>query len=225
MKRKDPNFPEDSDNDARPRGILSETDREWIKGKKQYDSRQGANKRRREVHERIRNAIYDLELLLEYPEKIENNRIYIGEGVETPADRATPPAVGFLLRHRTRDAINNDRGKYPGGINIDALESALDNHFAAAIRRILRIECRLHQDEPALNLTDFEVSVDTTITYSKSSPDWLQKIEEGLNEGIQKGAIAPGDVYLDTSVIFSPEGGLHDEVLLNKIEEADDEGE
>jgi hypothetical protein len=58
-----PQQPNADDHD-RPRGILSPVDRKWLKGTKEYDYRQAEDKRKREIHERIQNAIYDLDFIL-----------------------------------------------------------------------------------------------------------------------------------------------------------------
>jgi hypothetical protein len=178
------NLPEDPYDDSRPRGMLSPVDRKWLKGTKEYEYRQAEDKRKREVHERIRNALFDLELLSNHPDKIEDDRIYVGGGIlGTRADGATVPGIGFLLRHRIRDFCEYDGEDEdtPRKIHDEALEAALNKDLAAAIRHSLRVECGWRQDQHAIGLGDFDVDVD--IEYLDPRPDHVVELDRGIEDG------------------------------------------
>jgi len=180
------NPPEDPNDDSRPRGILSPVDRKWLKGTKEYEYRQAEDKRKREVHERIRNALFDLELLSNHPDKIEDDRIYVGGGIlGTRADGATVPGIGFLLRRRIRDFCEYDGEDEdtPRKIHDEALEAALNKDLAAAIRHSLRVECGWRQDQHAIGLGDFDVDVDVDIEYLDPRPDHVVELDRGIEDG------------------------------------------
>jgi hypothetical protein len=180
------NLPEDPYDDSRPRGMLSPVDRKWLKGTKEYEYRQAEDKRKREVHERIRNALFDLELLSNHPDKIEDDRIYVGGGIlGTRADGATVPGIGFLLRHRIRDFCEYDGedDDTPRKIHDEALEAALNKDLAAAIRHSLRVECGWRQDQHAIGLGDFDVDVDVDIEYLDPRPDHVVELDRGIEDG------------------------------------------
>lgn len=48
------------------RGILTEADKEWLRGEKEYNQRQTEAKRRRDIRERVSMAMEDFELLAEH---------------------------------------------------------------------------------------------------------------------------------------------------------------
>jgi len=180
------NLPEDPYDDSRPRGMLSPVDRKWLKGTKEYEYRQAEDKRKREVHERIRNALFDLELLSNHPDKIEDDRIYVGGGIlGTRADGATVPGIGFLLRRRIRDFCEYDGEDEdtPRKIHDEALEAALNKDLAAAIRHSLRVECGWRQDQHAIGLGDFDVDVDVDIEYLDPRPDHVVELDRGIEDG------------------------------------------
>lgn len=180
------NLSEDPYDDSRPRGMLSPVDRKWLKGTKEYEYRQAEDKRKREVHERIRNALFDLELLSNHPDKIEDDRIYVGGGIlGTRADGATVPGIGFLLRHRIRDFCEYDGedDDTPRKIHDEALEAALNKDLAAAIRHSLRVECGWRQDQHAIGLGDFDVDVDVDIEYLDPRPDHVVELDRGIEDG------------------------------------------
>jgi len=178
--------PENPDDDDRPTGMLTPDDRKWLKGTKQYETTQSRSQRRIGAHKRIRNAIYDLELLSNHPDKIEDDRIYVGGGIlGTRADGATVPGIGFLLRRRVRDFCEYDGedDDTPRKIHDEALEAALNKDLAAAIRHSLRVECGWRQDQHAIGLGDFDVDIDVDIEYLDPRPDHVVELDWGIEDG------------------------------------------
>lgn len=65
------------DSDDRPRGFLTPTDRNWLKGKLQYDHRQSTSDRRVKVVERLTNGLRDLYYLRFLEQKLTTRkRVY-----------------------------------------------------------------------------------------------------------------------------------------------------
>lgn len=80
------------------KGFLTPTDREFLRGEKEYDSKQGRYARRQAIRERIQNSLRDFVLLFEYLDSDEIVRIFgpdnypVGEwgGVANDPERTTP---------------------------------------------------------------------------------------------------------------------------------------
>lgn len=58
------------------RGILTETDREWLKGDIEYQQRQTAAKRRAQIRERVSAALQDFALLTEHWSEDERQKVF-----------------------------------------------------------------------------------------------------------------------------------------------------
>jgi hypothetical protein len=62
--------------DSGSRGILTDTDREWLKGEVEYEQRQTAAKRRAQIRDRVTAALHDFALLTEHWSADERNKIF-----------------------------------------------------------------------------------------------------------------------------------------------------
>jgi Fe-S oxidoreductase len=71
--------------DRQSRGILTDTDREYLRGKKEYDSRQGEHQRRNEIRDRVRRALLDFSLLAD-PELFPDSEIEEIRSARTGSD-------------------------------------------------------------------------------------------------------------------------------------------
>lgn len=54
---------EDQEGEDRERGFLTVADREFLRGEKHYESKQGRYDRRRAIRDRLRNAVLDMNLV------------------------------------------------------------------------------------------------------------------------------------------------------------------
>lgn len=185
MKHGKPMAKHEDPNDVdRPRGVLSTVDRRWISGNKEYNNPTTESKRKATVHERIRNALYDLELLFRYPDRIENDRLYVGGGIMgTDGEFATIPAIAFLLRYRTQRHIDYDERGFPERIHDQDLASVLGDSLASAIKRALRVECGWRYGQDSIGLDDFDVTVTVDIEHLDPRPDHIVELSRGIDEG------------------------------------------
>jgi hypothetical protein len=88
-----------SEDDERGRGVLSESDRRYLKEPEDFD-RQGRYQRREKIPERITNSVLDLSLLLdEQPTEL------IEETVADVDDENLQRAAAFLHGLRDKDEI------------------------------------------------------------------------------------------------------------------------
>lgn len=62
--------------DDRPRGVLSQADREFLKGKKEFASEQSRRDARYRIRQRIRHAVLDFSLILHHLEKRDRRQIF-----------------------------------------------------------------------------------------------------------------------------------------------------
>jgi len=105
------------------RGILTETDREWLKGDIEYQQRQTAAKRRAQIRERVSAALQDFALLTEHWSEDERQKVF-SELDEREAIAAE--MIEFLYVGLNELAMNSDE--------VDG-ENQIDN--ALAFRRAL----------------------------------------------------------------------------------------
>lgn len=66
----------DDESDGRPRGMLAPVDRLYLQGEKEYEHRQSAYKRRRDIRDRVYHGILDFTLLLEELPDTERREIF-----------------------------------------------------------------------------------------------------------------------------------------------------
>lgn len=78
------------DTDSRGRGVLTPTDREYLRGEKEYDNPETDAHRRRDIRDRVRDSILDFELLRSELDEDERRKIF--EGV-TNADAELEDAI------------------------------------------------------------------------------------------------------------------------------------
>lgn len=64
------------DSDNRSRGVLTPTDRKFLRGKKEYDNPETTAHRKRDIRDRVRNSILDFKILLNHLDKEERDKIF-----------------------------------------------------------------------------------------------------------------------------------------------------
>lgn len=91
----------------RPRGILTESDREWLSGEKEFESRAGLHKARNRVKDRLTHATHDFQYLLTWPEdqrrevfevEKEGTAAYRQYSLDDEIGESVTDAVAFYLR-------------------------------------------------------------------------------------------------------------------------------
>jgi len=89
-------------------GFLTDVDKEFLRGEKEYDSKQGRYGRRRAIRERTRQVFYDFQLLHNTLDEAELNKIF-----DPPVDeiselmRAMIESVAFLYHALEGDSGSN----------------------------------------------------------------------------------------------------------------------
>lgn len=85
--------------DSRDRGILSPTDRKFVKGEKEYNHRQTASDRRKEIRERLYNSLLDLSLIFNHMDEDEVARVFSPDDTEQQAFvEALTDGLGMIYR-------------------------------------------------------------------------------------------------------------------------------
>lgn len=75
------------------RGILTETDRKWLKGEVEYEQRQTAAKRRAQIRERVALALQDFKMLADHWPQEESQKVL--EELDDP-ERSASEIIEFL---------------------------------------------------------------------------------------------------------------------------------
>lgn len=99
-----------------PRGVLSESDREFLlkspEEREEDYTRQGRSKRRKAIRERTRAAFYDFALLYETLDEDERNKIFDPPPEETPdLSRAMIDMIAFLY-HALEGDVGSNAAQY-----------------------------------------------------------------------------------------------------------------
>lgn len=137
----------------RERGMLAPVDRDYLRGKREYDHRQSAYKRREEIRERVYNALLDFELVMHHMDDKELERIFDPpEEVESDFHAALADMLGMIY--------------YEQSVTAPSFETLLKRGINRAERR--------YADSRA-----YQVDVDLTI--ERRSPEHID-LEEAAEE-------------------------------------------
>jgi hypothetical protein len=107
-------------------GFLTDVDKEFLRGEKEYDSKQGRYGRRRAIRERTRQAFYDFQMLHNTLDEAELNKIFDPPAEETSElMRAMIDSIAFLYHALEGDpgsnAVDWERTfRYPFGQVLEA---------------------------------------------------------------------------------------------------------
>lgn len=135
----------------RGRGILTPTDREYLRGEVEYEHKQSKHKRERELRQRIHNAMLDLPLLAEEIEGRDIRKVDCStvewrqahEALQRLAAAAGDPSASVAIEDRDRSgpmlAASHDR--------VDDLEDDVDE-LREHVERLLAIVEQLADGEP-----------------------------------------------------------------------------
>lgn len=154
----------------RPRGLLTDTDRRFLWGIKEYEHEQTASHRRRQIRERVEHGILDL-FYTTMLEEADRNQVF--EALEEAESGSLESAVGsfieflYLGLDKDREAIENmvshgihnaesepgRYGPYEGGIKEVNVDIEVD--FAYDADEIYE----RYQSESAYQLTPAEIGV------------------------------------------------------------------
>lgn len=170
--------------EERPRGILSQTDREYLCGLKEYAQPQTDANRRQEIRERVRNGMKDFVLLVfGLPEK---QREQIFETLEEEDELAD--VLGLMVTF-VYLGLDNERPRFETCLERAILQAEnLDKLFQSAGRAtdvdvslsveynpdIDRLVGRLHRGD---ELTAAEIGA--LVKAGRLDPDNLEQLEEG----------------------------------------------
>lgn len=85
------------DTGERGRGVLTPTDRAFLRGEKEYKNEETATHRRADIRQRVRDSIMDFTLLVEELPEEDRNRIFGPDADdETISDQAMADMIAFL---------------------------------------------------------------------------------------------------------------------------------
>lgn len=177
--------------DSRPRGILSEADRAYLRGESDLASTQSERNTRARIRDRIFDALLDFELLVEHlsehdRELVFEKRVENMEGAE--AFDALVSAVSFLYR-ATADTSLEFETVLNEAINVAEAKNGrvatvrLDTTFQS-----LTVEQLVHKLESGetLSLTEIaylhdsdEVRMDELARYFRDTDEATSKIDDG----------------------------------------------
>lgn len=192
----------------RPRGILTTTDRGYLRGDPKHtpDSRQGKHNRNRLIRERVANGIVDISLLLHELPQEERVRIFDDNKWEhetlSPKE-SIPNTIAFLFLATTQSPDDwrrcNDEFYSPGfhtalesgletaynrhGLHLEALGITPKSMFLQEGLRRVREE--LGSKESAMNSEVRRLVEGTVVSESELTEFYLKKIDEYLDEAGQ----------------------------------------
>jgi len=86
----------------RPRGILSKTDRKYLVGYQEYEHEQSELNRKQEIRKRIRNGLQDFELLENYHDLDQREKVFDELG-ETELDHYVASVISYLYKSSQGD--------------------------------------------------------------------------------------------------------------------------
>lgn len=91
--------------DSETRGILTEADKEWLRGDKEYEQRQTAARRRAQIRDRVTAAMQDFALLLDNWSKEERTKAM----AEIDLEQCGAEMIAFLYLAANDPAQNPER--------------------------------------------------------------------------------------------------------------------
>lgn len=106
---------------ADSKGFLTSTDREFLRGKKEYDSKQSRYDRRQAIRERTRAAFHDFSLLYETLDRSERNKIFAPADESHSLFRAMIDTMAFLYHALEGDVDSNQAHQHPFPYPFDQL--------------------------------------------------------------------------------------------------------
>lgn len=92
--------------DSETRGILTETDKEWLSGEIEYGQRQTAAKRRRHIRERVALALQDFKMLTDHWLREESRKVL--EHLDDPEQSASE-IIEFLYAFLNEPATDAEK--------------------------------------------------------------------------------------------------------------------
>ncbi|MCL9812597.1 hypothetical protein [Natranaeroarchaeum aerophilus] len=87
----------------RPRGILSKTDREYLVGNREYEHKQSELNRKQEIRKRIKNGLQDFELLENYLDVDQREKVF-EDFDEDELDHYVTSLISYLYKSSEGDA-------------------------------------------------------------------------------------------------------------------------
>jgi hypothetical protein len=126
------------------RGILTETDREWLKGEIEYEQRQTAAKRRAQIRERVALALQDFKMLTDHWPQEESRKVL--EELDDP-ERSASEIIEFLYVFLNEPATDAEKM-----IDEDTADQAVA--FREALRRGIKSGKGHFDDTPGEVLID-----------------------------------------------------------------------
>ena len=186
--------------DANRRGILTDSDKEWLRGETEYEHRQTAANKRAEIRERVAAALHDFEDLNEHWTTDERRRTL--EETDDP-EAVAAEIIEFLYVWMNERAADSE--EMVGSQAVDnalalrrALSRGIENgkqHFGSAPDRVL-IDSNTELFE-APSVDDLQRELDTN--------QWRQ-----LNEHVRGAFEEPEDGVIDkTEAAKQYDTGLH----------------
>lgn len=201
--------------DDRPRGVLTQADREFLRGKKEFASEQSSIDARYRIRQRIRHAILDFSVILYHLGQRDRRQIFDAYSNNTP-DRDS----SNLSRDEVRGLVENTM--FASGVSDTIAFLYLGMGDAnLSFEPILESAIEAAEEERGYVLENITVD----ITLSRARPDTEQlrrKLEngEGLTEDELKALIRSGEFeFTESSLdhIFQQ----FSQILSEDIEEGD----
>lgn len=201
--------------DDRPRGVLTQADREFLRGKKEFASKQSRRDARYRIRQRIRHAILDFSVILYHLGKRDRRQIFDEYSDNTP----------------DRDPSNLSLDEVRGLVENTMFASGVSDTIAflylgigdvnLSFEPVLESAIEAAEEERGYVLEN--VSVDITVSRTRPDTEQLrQKLEsgEGLTEDELKALIRSGEFeFTESSLdeIFQQ----FSQILSEDIEEGD----
>jgi len=168
----------------RPRGILSDADRDYLRGETDYKHAPSEANRRQTIRERITHALLDFELLSAFLDREDLKKIFTEAMDREELNRSLESMVTFtyLGLEREEDLFEHviETGVYLGSdLNIDDGKTVLDIDVTIDIEYSPDIYDLIHQLENGKEdqLTPAEIGI--LVRSGRLEPDHLKKLKGG----------------------------------------------